>query len=281
MALVYTQQFNEPLSGADANPINPALWTTAVGSIPLQQLSHFIVCSTAAFACSANYTGITWHANSYIDFTLANAINNTDLECVLRSSADQNECYVFYVDSFGDGTADSAIVSYVGGSPTEILDFGTIPFSNGDSFRFGVFGTTLYAFQNDFLLGSVDDTDHASGFGGLFLTDSGGLGADVTDLQVSAFAGGMITDGPPPPSVYSVPDCRNYGNFPNDSRDVQATLTYDVPSIFSLRWWFDTLFNRTEPLPVDSRAAGEPTDSRVLSIIPVNSRTPGTYGPGE
>lgn len=31
----------------------------------------------------------------------------------------------------------------------------------------------------------------------------------------------------------SVPDCRNYGNFPNDSRLVQGTVTYDVPDVES------------------------------------------------
>src|SRR5487761_37973 len=29
---------------------------------------------------------------------------------------------------------------------------------------------------------------------------------------------------------YSVPDCRNYGDFPNQSRNVQGTLIYDVPN---------------------------------------------------
>jgi len=72
--------------------------------------------------------------------------------------------------------------------------------------------------------------------------------------------------------AHSIPDDRNYGNFPNDSRDVQGTLTYDVPSIFCFFYWFDTLFDRTEPQPVDSRVAGAPEDSRVADIIPVNSR---------
>jgi hypothetical protein len=74
-------------------------------------------------------------------------------------------------------------------------------------------------------------------------------------------------------NVYSVPDCRV---TPNDSRNVQGTLTYDVMPVFSLRYWFDTLFNRTEPLPVDSRAAGAPTDSRTADNIPENSRAPKT-----
>lgn len=60
--------------------------------------------------------------------------------------------------------------------------------------------------------------------------------------------------------AYSIPDCRNYGVFPNDSVDVQGTETFTVPAHPS-----------TTP-PVDSRAAGAPVDSRVAAIIPVNCR---------
>jgi hypothetical protein len=55
-------------------------------------------------------------------------------------------------------------------------------------------------------------------------------------------------------SVYSQPDCRAVTSItPNSSRTVQNTVIYDVPKV----------------------------DSRVTSIIPQNSRTPGTFGPGE
>lgn len=64
-------------------------------------------------------------------------------------------------------------------------------------------------------------------------------------------------------TVFSVTDSRNYGNFPNHSRNVQNTLTYDVPSVDS----------RAAGAPVDSRAAGAPVDSRIAPNIPENSRT--------
>jgi hypothetical protein len=82
-------------------------------------------------------------------------------------------------------------------------------------------------------------------------------GGNITGVNFTAVA----------PSVYSVPDARQYGNFPNHSRTVNNTVTYDVPS-------------------VDSRVGGAPTDSRASTpkssgTYPQNSRTPGTYGPGE
>lgn len=61
-------------------------------------------------------------------------------------------------------------------------------------------------------------------------------------------------------SHYSVPDCRDYATFPNNSRDVQGTLTYDVNA------------HPSHPAPVDSRAAGAPVDSRTTANIPLNSR---------
>jgi hypothetical protein len=75
---------------------------------------------------------------------------------------------------------------------------------------------------------------------------------------------------------YSVPDARNYGNFPNLSTNVNGTLTYTVPAEYSLKYWFDILFNRTQPLPEDCRAAGAPVAS---GTYPQNSRAPGVNGP--
>ena len=68
------------------------------------------------------------------------------------------------------------------------------------------------------------------------------------------------------PTPYSVPDCRNYATFPNDSRNVNQTLIYEVDA------------QPSHPAPVDSRAAGAPVAS---GSYPQNSRTPGLYGPGE
>jgi len=57
---------------------------------------------------------------------------------------------------------------------------------------------------------------------------------------------------------------------------VNGTLTYTVPAEYSLKYWFDILFNRTQPLPEDCRAAGAPVAS---GTYPQNSRAPGVNGP--
>lgn len=65
------------------------------------------------------------------------------------------------------------------------------------------------------------------------------------------------------PTTYSVPDCRDYATFPNDSRDVQGTLIYDV----------QTSSNSAVP-GEDSREEGAPIDSRIAPNVPENSRAP-------
>lgn len=70
----------------------------------------------------------------------------------------------------------------------------------------------------------------------------------------------------------STQDSRSYGNFPNHTRNVQGTSIFDVPALTTLRQWFNSLFNRSQPTPVDSRAAGTPIDSRAAGQAPQNSR---------
>jgi hypothetical protein len=76
---------------------------------------------------------------------------------------------------------------------------------------------------------------------------------------------------------YSVPDARSYGNFPNTAVNVNGTLTYTGQSS-SLRWWFNTLFQRVFGTPADSRSSGITVAS---GSYPQNSRAPGVFGPGE
>jgi hypothetical protein len=105
--------------------------------------------------------------------------------------------------------------------------------------------------------------------------DSSGNGNDAV-LSTNPPTQGSNSPGysactPPTPTLpYSVPDCRNYATFPNSSRTVNQTKIYDV----------QTSSNSAVP-GTDSRAAGAPTDDRITPNIPENSRTPGTYGPGE
>lgn len=130
-------------------------------------------------------------------------------------------------------------------------------------------GTTIYYTTN----GSTPTTGSTLYSGPVAVASSLTLKALAvkTDFVDSAIGTAVytITSGA---NVYSVPDSRAVtATTPNSSRNVQDTLIYDVPKVDS----------RTAGAPVDSRTAGAPVDSRVFPNIPLNSRTPGTFGPGE
>ena len=90
---------------------------------------------------------------------------------------------------------------------------------------------------------------------------------DVIVTNADTQTGTLIAAFTVSSGIYSQSDCRNYGNFPNASRSVNGTLIYDV----------QTSSNPAVP-GTDSRKAGIPVAS---GTYPQNSRTPGTYGPGE
>lgn len=66
---------------------------------------------------------------------------------------------------------------------------------------------------------------------------------------------------------FSSTDSRNFGHFPNMPRIINQTKTYDAQ-----------VSNNAAVPGIDSRAAGVPAAS---GTYPQNSRTPGTFGPGE
>lgn len=152
-------------------------------------------------------------------------------------------------------------------------------FSPEDIFSFAIRGDqatgSIYFLQNGnvLLAKPLSEDPHPALTGiqpGLQLDPNvlGGFGPS-NFVAVADFVGGTFS-GSPNPTPYSVPDTRAI--TPNASRPLQGTMTYDVPKVFSLKWWFDTLFNRTQSLPVDSRAK-IPADSRTVDNIPQNSRT--------
>jgi hypothetical protein len=71
------------------------------------------------------------------------------------------------------------------------------------------------------------------------------------------------------PTPYSVPDCRNYATFPNNTVTIQSTVFYTVNA------------HPSHANPVDSRTAGAPIDSRNVGLtptqIPANCRNAAKY----
>jgi hypothetical protein len=212
--------------------------------------------------CGALWTGTSLPNDQWSEVTIgSNFSSGTFITPVVRGTG--NNYYGYFI-SGGLGASQTVfcdkVVSGVSSSlPT--ANFTVIPHA-GDVFRLEAVGTTLYFYQNGNLLNSQTDTTFSSGSPGLNIQPSGA----VSGAQVSYWSAGNNVNV----TNYSVPDCRVAPAGPNASRNVQGTSIYDV----------QTSSNHAIP-PVDSRAAGAPVDCRVSPNIPQNSRTPGTYGPGE
>lgn len=273
MALVFTPLATYSFTGPNANPLDPTIWSPTPGIPPvnianLQLLSN--ACEGTSLAegpndagNSENFTppGVSWPQNQYIQGQLSALTGTSEFGLYLHATPNVNNYYMLDAFDNGDGTVDFEILK---GLPnydvTSLFENAALPFTQSDVFRCAWFNGTIFCYQNGVLIGQADDSDYVSGVTGVFMFPVTAL-ANARLINLEA---GLVTDSSLP---YSVPDSRT---TPNLSRDIQDTLIYDV----------QTSSNSSVP-GVDSRTAGAPVDSRVASIIPLNSRTPGIYGPGE
>lgn len=189
IALVYNQLFNENYAIIpNQNPADPAKWLN-VGFAPLQVLNHQLCDSSFLTVGVSVYTGISWPADQWFEIVISHS-GFSDCEMVLRSDAPTSNCYALAVDPNtpgSEGFAEVDLYKYINDAPTELGSFGPVPYVDGDIYRFGVQGTTLYVFRNGVLLGTATDTTFSSGYGGLFLS------GDPNTLQLGRFTGGSIT----------------------------------------------------------------------------------------
>jgi hypothetical protein len=256
------QLASDNFTRANENPLANGVWTVEPTANGLQIVSNLCEASVVNGNSGSFYSGISWPADQYSEVTI-NSLNASGniLPQVRQSNTVRTGYELVLVGP--TGTAQThAIRKFNAGASAVLTTFSVAPAVN-DVWRLSAVGSVLTVYQNGVQVATAPDSTIASGSAGLSIS----CGTAVTDAKVSLWAGGNFLN------VYSVPDSRNYGTFPNLSRNVQGTLTYDVPRVFSLRWFFDTLFNRTQPQPLDSRAAGAPVDSRNSGNVPQNSRT--------
>lgn len=265
MAYTLTPLATDTFHRANEEPLNPANWTVNTGgSGDLAVVSNACLGQTSTGGGLEFYTAVSAPANQYASLTvgtfLANSgVNNSELALIIRSSTlDFTSGYILTLTGNGDGTSD-IVLSIQGGSSIGTVTGITV--NVGDVMTAVAVGSTIAVLYNNVSVISVADTTFVSGINVGLLNFLGVVQAD-TSATLFVVGGASIAT-----SNYSVPDCRNYGHFPNGSKNVNGTLTYTV----------QTSSNSAVP-GTDSRKAGAPVDS---STQPQNSRTPGTYGPGE
>jgi hypothetical protein len=197
----------------------------------------------------------------------------------------------FSTTGAGFTTTIMQIAEFAGSATTAPQDGAGVTATSGGTNTPTINITTGVA--NDLVIGACNPASGSTETGGSGWTQLGGSASYGMIYQVvtsaatyspnysqsNSGAWGMVAAAfkikPNSAAHYSVPDCRiSYCGlvptthlYPNGSRNVNGTLIYDV----------ETSNNPAIP-PTDSRAAGAPTAS---GTYPQNSRTPGTYGPGE
>lgn len=241
---------------------------------PLAVISNQCVCPTSASNANtggAQFLGVVLPNDQYAEMVVTACTGNGFCGVGVRSDITS---FLGYEISIGGPLGASVQVELANTGPDagQLDLIGTFAVNIGDTIGVSAIGSTITAYVNRVAVLSGIDTQWISGTSFIEMVDA----TSVNNTKIASFACGRASLS----NAYSVPDARNFGTFPNSFRTVQGTQIFDVPSSYSLRCWFDTAFNPTQPLPIDSRVAGV-TDSRVASIIPQNSRTPGTYGPGE
>jgi hypothetical protein len=264
MSIFLTQLASDNFQRPNESPLASPPWARdSFGQAGLQIISH-LAQGTATFTdCTEIYTGVSLPNDQYASATLGAGIaGNANLVLGVRMVDNGNPAlqmpgYFTRVSGTGNG-GTWTIEDGTGG----VLANGSgLTVNTGDVFVLAVIGTTLYALQNGVQFGSVTNAAHSSG--SVILTCS--TGASANAVQISNFACGKASTGPPPSNYYSVPDSRV---TPNASRNVNGTLIYDV----------QTSSNPAVP-GIDSRGPGvAPVAS---GTYPQNSRSPGVFGPGE
>ena len=283
MSNVYTQIAHTTFQQADG-PLTATQWTNApaLGGVTPQVASHLL-----EPANTASSSGTYWSANpfplvgtQYAETAVHNLTGDVASNfIILPILFDPNlGTGGFYLQLKPDGLGNIVITTVDNTSATNVGAVFTKPFVVDAVARIEFFQGIVTTIYNGVTLQSIGGQSSHNTDVGVPLLFFESIDA-VSNVSMSEFAAGTISAAPNP---YSVPDSRVITSItPNSSRNVQGTLVYDVPKVFCLKYWFDNLFTRTQPLPVDSRSLGAPTDSRVAGNKPQNSRTPGTFGPGE
>lgn len=288
-----TKLFEDNFStDAIQDPLNPTNWLQDIDYSPNTVNLNVALNTTpgvsgkvcridaASFAASA-FAQQYWAGNApgdgYVQVTVGYLNNDgSDIGTSYRTTAQSlSSGYQLVVigptDSAGAGEIQLVNLQ----SASTIIDIMGLTISQNDVITGVYIGANHYIYQNGVEIGTVSDSSFLTGGVATvgFAEYAANIGSHITDIQALNFQTGSI--GSPAPSVYSVPDCRiSYcglvpitNHYPNNSRTVQDTEIYDV----------ETSNNPAIP-PVDSRAAGAPVAS---GTYPQNSRTPGTFGPGE
>lgn len=178
----------------NANPLNPAKWTTFTDDDNLQALSGSAE-GTAAGTSGAYYIGISTPNNQYVTITFTRwVLGNGGLAILdVRSDHSGENCYYLIIEDNQDGvtaTISFGVVINDSGGTNFFLNESEIV-AQGDTFTLAASNQQIVAYHNGSPVASAIDTTFASGVAGieLFYQDN------PTDVTAGSFIIGTATGG--------------------------------------------------------------------------------------
>ena len=180
-----TDAFNRP----NENPIAGS-WTS-VAAANLQLLNNAVRAASPSLGVNgvAFYNALTWPADQWSEVTISTlpteiAGGMGDNGPAVRIASNAPTYYV--AAAFANGSLE--LYRAINNNFSRLLVAGTV--ATGDRVRLEAQGTTLRVYRNGVLLGSVQDTQIATG--------SAGMGQDGTSGALDDWAGGGFAPGPAP-----------------------------------------------------------------------------------
>jgi hypothetical protein len=195
--VTFTQLAADPFDRADENPINPAVWSlqNSANQSQCQLLGNECVSTSDVQACGDIYTGITWPDDQYAELrvdALSGVEDSTGI--FVRSDVDAQTGYFAFIQGPPGPSYEVDLFRVVAGNSQLLTSF-IVALALGDVLRIEAQGSLISVKVNEVLLGSATDSTTSSGSPAFFVSTFGA----VTDVAISHFAAGSITEQEDPP----------------------------------------------------------------------------------
>jgi hypothetical protein len=192
-----SQVASDNFQRANQNPLS-GNWTriSTSGNFTTAELTSDLVYPTTTNTVRASYywNPASWNADQWSSVTLASlAVNASTFGGAVREST--SGAATEYVGGiYGTASGDYRIQSIISGTVTALVTStaaGVSP-ASGDIITCTIVGSQISVYYNGFLIGTVSDSNIASGASGFTLYSA----SSVTDSEMSGWAGGSIQAAP-------------------------------------------------------------------------------------
>jgi hypothetical protein len=175
-------------SRADETPLQPP-WITPVGGVGLNLSSDLAVGTNASGDSADYYSTLSLPDDQWAEVVIGNApAQTTYIGPAVRIQTDVDSYYGLFVQPNQNGVS---IFRWDAGVGTDLIDF-AFSGSFGNRFRLVVIGSTLFAYANGALLGSIDDSTYVSGRAGIVGFNAGAAASEWTSGNLNHTISGNV-----------------------------------------------------------------------------------------